>query len=570
MHARAAVLALVSLAWVAAGCDFEQPERFVNEAAVPPVVAPLVFEDMEEGMRLVGDVELCVSPERYDFEISGLTLNLIQEGESQPFIGLGATPPCVRFSTFSFEGGSYGLQVELRSREPVNGLLSFTGVPAVTLAGTAIFDNRPPAQPQVQVEMEGVVPTLTWTYAGDPPPLVLEHVVERRVRSDRYTTDYEVVAMLGDEQRFVDTTLDPIIATELDYRVRALNGIDGGTVGEASAAVGMVVAGDLGGVRQVSDPVSGETLLLSRRPGGTTGEIVVLGPDATVVRRVQVARPMDTGIVTADGRLFVLTEARQRLEEWSRTTFEPLRDVTRFDAPIGAFDGAFVADAAGRLYAAVDENDPNLGQDVVQIDPDTGERIRLNVPPTDDGFPTNVGLLADRERLYVVDSGFGFSKTRGRILVYDVSGDTPRLVDARRDPDSFNGVVLAEDGATLLLGQQPGRERARWVERWDAQTLQTLSRYEVVAQDGDEAFFFFAAAGSEPLLGFETEVVGDRGLLEVFTRYRRLDPATGQLGPPTLRSRRGSIVDLGPVGVLSVIGDLNSTGASRLWLLPQE
>ncbi|MEM8601451.1 MAG: hypothetical protein AAGF99_16160, partial [Bacteroidota bacterium] len=468
---------------------------------------------------------------------------------------------------FRFQSGANELRLELRGEEPVNGLLTLFGVPSVTLVGNVVFDNRGPEQPQVQIVLEDFVPTLTWTYPSDPPPLVREHVIERRVRGERDATDYEVVAVLGDEQRFVDTTFEnPIIATELDYRVRALNGAAGRAVGEASVAVGTVVAENLGNVWRLRDPVTGGALLLSNRFDLGTAEIIELRSDGTVAQRVAAARPMGAGVITADGRLFVVTEERQRLEEWSRTTFEPLRDVIRLDELLGAF----TTDAAGRFYTGVSASDPDVGMDVLQIDLDTGERTRLVLPRTNDGFPSNIaGLIVDRERLYVVDNGLGFSNTRGRILVYDVSGAAPQFVDVRRDPDAFSGVVLAEDGAALLLGQQPGRERPRWIERWDAQTLETLGRYEVV-MPGDDTAFFFASVSPQPLVGFAPELGSGSGLQDFLATYRRFDSTTGQFGSSTFQSRRGAIVDLGTGGVFSIIGDLDGGSMSDLWQLPLE
>ncbi len=477
----------LALLLLSGGCDFEEPERYVNTDVHPPVMGTLAFHEFREGHHIAGRVRLNVSAaEGTEWAHHAVLLvdgRRVGEDSGRPLE--------VDLYTERFEEGAHEITVLLSASpdgiDPESGLLNLGELGGGTQLWqtTLVFDQSPPSPVPVDsvvwVEGRGHV---FW----HRPPGVNENVrayevwrLDRGFRRQAGTVPGLDSTFLGD----VDYEVPRVAGLEIGYEIVADNGRS-----EEGRSYGPTFR-----VHRAPPIAAFNTRVLTREsyavathvPSGmaliydynqTTAQdslyVVSLAEGAVVQRRaIEQAFP-DSGpagppgsadvpglVLTPDGREVMVIEpartpsqgVRSRVTVYDVGTLAEVRSVELDLEAAGILHprAHAVADGDGRVYLA--DGDPYGSEDSYHIygfDTATGAPIlKLGITPA------VRGLRVDPQGRYLTGWSYGVAHNDTRpneVFRIDLQAASPGVV-ARRSFEAgrdISGLHTASDGALFV------------------------------------------------------------------------------------------------------------------------
>jgi hypothetical protein len=547
------------------GCDFAgDPDRFVNDAARPPVLLEATdFSSIQAGQHLTGFVPVELTLDSLAGRIQDVVLRFDggqwSEYRSQP-------PYAFSIPAFSEEEGPTTLLAEITLRDVDHGLLDLASVPSIVIGTPVVIDHRAPTPVAMSVDRwdaSGV--HLSWEPNRDAN--FYAYVV---LRQDEWTPPddpwqpFPTVTVLdtiydAGVRSFVDP-VPPVTGLSASYTVAVSNRAESAQKPYVPATYG--TAATLG-----DDPLSTFLLHPTRTEAYSTDGLFVTARttnggaflwDRDLLTVVEMGYLMGARLagVTADGEELVLyadgldTETDRQAGE---AVFVPVQNpaaARRWPLPDGV--RALQVGPAGRLYGRTD-----TGRLLV-LDADSGAEIAsLNGVPATGLFQ----VLPDRMTLAFVHETVDTACT---LTTVDAREDPALLAETPFSSDVWGcpHVVASEDAATLFVARR-GEENIRVL---DTRTLAPV-RTAAIPLPGPGEIRYLERLGDRLLLGF------NRG--EPTVPYRRgqiLDVSTGDL---TVQNRWDLAADIEsmrldrPGASLLVESGYAPFGVpDRLWRLP--
>lgn len=426
-----------------AGCDsLGEPDRFYNDAALPPTVVGLDAAGLTAGQHIAGTVSLTIDLDSIATRIDRVVFRVDDEDVTT----LRQGPYAFTLATETYPPGEHVITVSVYVRTPQGGLLTLAGAPDVLLGVPVVFDQRPPTPVAVtSATLEGARPRVTWTASQDAN--FYAYVVYRRPTESESSEAWpgEEIATVFDRSQttFSDAELPAVYGGGATYRVAVWNRRDralsqastpvryGTSYPELVPSTGLVATSlDGQSLYYVAGPRLVEASLATHRLVRTLSL-----PGSPEVYRFE----NDIHVDPANGRVIAAV----------RGSGVQVVDPAAF-ASVATYAFPFTAHrfavAGGRIYTVDWRDSANR---LLVLDAQSGAIVSSSAA-VDMGTTAVVGVSPDGRSVYVINAT-GSSQTM--LIRYDVSGPSPRA--AERRPLGYSvynwDVTVAPDGRVFAF-----------------------------------------------------------------------------------------------------------------------